>query len=76
LPELGREFAPGLFEQELRYLRDVEWARCAQDVLWRRSKIGLHLAPGTVQNVANEIDEWLALTPALDAQRAPPALTG
>jgi glycerol-3-phosphate dehydrogenase len=75
-PDLGREFAPGLFEQELRYLRDVEWARCAQDVLWRRSKIGLHLAPGTVQHVASEIDEWFARAPALDAKRAPSALAG
>lgn len=38
----GVEVAPGLFEFELRYLRDHEWARSADDVLWRRSKLGLH----------------------------------
>ena len=38
----GAEVAPGLFEFELRYLRDHEWARAADDVLWRRSKLGLH----------------------------------
>jgi glycerol-3-phosphate dehydrogenase len=76
LPELGREFAPGLFEQELRYLRDVEWARCAQDVLWRRSKLGLHLAPGTGEHVTQAIDAWFAHAPASDTQRAPSALTG
>jgi glycerol-3-phosphate dehydrogenase len=38
----GTEVAPGLFESELRHLVDREWARDAEDVLWRRSKLGLH----------------------------------
>ena len=37
------EIAPGLFEAELRYLHRHEWARCANDVLWRRTKLGLRL---------------------------------
>ena len=41
--ELGAEVAPGLFEAELHFLHRTEWARCADDVLWRRSKLGLHL---------------------------------
>ena len=41
--ELGAEVAPGLHVAELRYLHDHEWARRADDVLWRRSKLGLHL---------------------------------
>jgi glycerol-3-phosphate dehydrogenase len=41
--ERGSEVAPGLFESELHYLHDHEWARSADDVLWRRSKLGLHL---------------------------------
>ncbi|MEO8056941.1 MAG: glycerol-3-phosphate dehydrogenase [Burkholderiales bacterium] len=41
--DLGSEVAPGLFEAELNYLHDHEWARSADDVLWRRSKLGLHL---------------------------------
>ncbi|MBI5718548.1 MAG: glycerol-3-phosphate dehydrogenase [Burkholderiales bacterium] len=40
--ELGAEVAPGLHEAELRYLQEHEWARSADDVLWRRSKLGLH----------------------------------
>jgi glycerol-3-phosphate dehydrogenase len=39
----GAEIAPGVFEVELAYLRDHEWARSADDVLWRRTKLGLHL---------------------------------
>jgi glycerol-3-phosphate dehydrogenase len=42
--ELGAAVAPGLFEAELNYLHDHEWARSADDVLWRRSKLGLHLS--------------------------------
>jgi glycerol-3-phosphate dehydrogenase len=42
LAELGAEVAPGLYEAELRYLREHEWAADAQAVLWRRSKLGLH----------------------------------
>ncbi len=41
---LGAEVAPGLFEAELDYLHDHEWARSADDVLWRRSKLGLHFS--------------------------------
>ncbi len=41
---LGAEVAPGLHEAELTYLHDHEWARSAEDVLWRRSKLGLHMS--------------------------------
>jgi glycerol-3-phosphate dehydrogenase len=40
----GEEVAPGLFEAELAYLHREEWAGCADDVLWRRGKLGLHLS--------------------------------
>ncbi len=40
--ELGREVAPGLHEAELNHLHRHEWARSADDVLWRRTKLGLH----------------------------------
>ena len=43
LADLGQEVAPHLFEAELRYLQAEEWAVSADDVLWRRSKLGLHL---------------------------------
>ncbi|TAK91869.1 MAG: glycerol-3-phosphate dehydrogenase [Burkholderiaceae bacterium] len=43
LAELGAEIAPQVYECELRYSRDVEFARSGDDFLWRRSKLGLHL---------------------------------
>ncbi|MFM9925628.1 glycerol-3-phosphate dehydrogenase [Variovorax sp. H27-G14] len=50
--DLGAEVAPGLFERELRFLQDHEWAVSAQDVLWRRSKLGLHYTPAQREQVA------------------------
>jgi glycerol-3-phosphate dehydrogenase len=40
---LGTDLGGGLTEIEARWLRDREWARTAEDVLTRRSKLGLHL---------------------------------
>ena len=40
---LGRDFGGGLTAAEVDYLRTEEWAVSAEDVLWRRSKLGLRL---------------------------------
>jgi glycerol-3-phosphate dehydrogenase len=48
----GAEVVPGLFESELNYLREHEWARSADDVLWRRTKLGLHLNATQRERVA------------------------
>jgi glycerol-3-phosphate dehydrogenase len=37
-----------LFEAEVEYLRGIEWARTTEDILWRRTKLGLHVGPDTV----------------------------
>ena len=42
--QLGRNFGSGLFEAEVRYLVEHEWARTADDVLWRRTKLGLTIS--------------------------------
>jgi len=55
MDDLGREILPGLYEAEVEYLMGQEWARCADDILWRRSKLGLHLAPGS----AAVLDQWM-----------------
>ena len=41
--DLGRDFGAGLSEAEVDYLRREEWAVTADDILWRRTKLGLHL---------------------------------
>jgi glycerol-3-phosphate dehydrogenase len=42
--DLGRVFGADLTEAELRYLVRHEWARTAEDAVWRRSKLGLRLS--------------------------------
>ncbi|MBL8702928.1 MAG: glycerol-3-phosphate dehydrogenase [Alphaproteobacteria bacterium] len=54
--DLGRDFGAGLHERELVHLRDGEWARCADDAIWRRTKLGLHLAPPQVAAIARWFD--------------------
>ncbi len=44
LRDLGRHFGAGLYEREVRYLIDHEFARTADDILWRRTKLGLQLS--------------------------------
>mgnify|MGYP000361352884 CR=1 FL=1 len=56
LADLGAEVAPDLYEAELFYLKRQEWALTADDVLWRRSKLGLHCTPAQRQAVA----DWFA----------------
>ena len=51
--DLGLEIAPDLYETELFYLKRHEWAMTADDVLWRRSKLGLHYSPEQRQAVAD-----------------------
>ena len=43
--DLGRDFGAGLTEREIDYLVANEWAETADDILWRRTKLGLRLGP-------------------------------
>ena len=54
--DLGAEVAPGLHEAELEHLIADEWVRGAEDLLWRRSKLGLHYDAAQREAVAR----WLA----------------
>jgi glycerol-3-phosphate dehydrogenase len=55
--DLGEDFGGGLTAAEVAYLVRVEFARSAEDVLWRRSKLGLHVPEGT----AAKVDGYIAL---------------
>jgi glycerol-3-phosphate dehydrogenase len=41
IADLGTDFGHGLYAAEVDYLIDQEWAQSADDILWRRSKLGL-----------------------------------
>jgi glycerol-3-phosphate dehydrogenase len=66
LAQLGEEIAPGLHAAEVDYLIGHEWAQTAEDILWRRSKLGLHLPADTGEKLAS----WLARRAAPDRARA------
>lgn len=50
--DLGRKFGAGLSEAEIAYLQEAEWAISADDVLWRRTKLGLHISAAERDAVA------------------------
>ena len=54
--DLGRDFGAGLTEREVTWLIDREWAMTAEDVLWRRSKLGLRLGA----DAAAALESWMA----------------
>jgi len=55
LDDMGEEILPGLYEAEADYLMRFEWAADAADILWRRSKLGLHLAA----DAEARLDAWM-----------------
>ncbi|WP_238364153.1 glycerol-3-phosphate dehydrogenase [Mesobacterium pallidum] len=55
MADLGQNFGAGLTEAEVRWLITREFARSADDILWRRTKLGLHLGPEQVET----LEGWL-----------------
>ena len=53
--DLGRCFGGDLYEVEINYLMQNEWAMTADDVLWRRSNLGLSLN----EEERQQIDDWM-----------------
>lgn len=53
--DLGPSYGADLTEAELRYLVDFEWARTAEDVVWRRSKLGLRLTAAQIADVNHAV---------------------
>jgi glycerol-3-phosphate dehydrogenase len=56
LSDLGHRFGADLTEAEVRYLMREEWAMTAEDVVWRRSKLGLRM---TADEIAG-LDRFMA----------------
>jgi glycerol-3-phosphate dehydrogenase len=53
--DLGQSFGATLTEREVRYLMAEEWALTAEDIVWRRSKLGLRLSPAEIA----VLDGWI-----------------
>ncbi|MEG3092798.1 glycerol-3-phosphate dehydrogenase [Sphingomonas sp. PB1R3] len=55
--DLGEDLGGGLHTAEVDYLVKAEWARTAEDILYRRSKLGLHVPPQTPERLARYLAE-------------------
>lgn len=58
--ELGTDFGHGVFAHEIAYAVDQEWVHCAEDFLWRRSKLGLRFSRQEAQRLDVHIAEMRA----------------
>ena len=63
--DLGRDFGATLTEREVEWLRAHEFARAAEDIVWRRSKLGLRMGADAIA----ALDDWMAGS----SRRAPAA---
>lgn len=54
--DLGQDFGATLTEAEINWLMTHEYARTAEDVIWRRNKLGLRLSQEQIQT----LDDWMA----------------
>ncbi|MBS7804967.1 glycerol-3-phosphate dehydrogenase [Rhizobiales bacterium TNE-4] len=62
LDDLGRRFGADLHEAEVDYLIHEEWARSAEDILWRRSKLGLRFDASETAKLRDHVAQRLAQT--------------
>jgi len=65
--DLGQWFGAGLTEAEIDYLMSTEWACTVEDVIWRRSKLGLRLAPSEVA----VLDAWMSAKASVPMRSEP-----
>jgi glycerol-3-phosphate dehydrogenase len=56
MADLGQAFGATLTESEVRYLMANEWAATAEDIVWRRSKLGLRMSAAEIA----ALEEWIA----------------
>ena len=59
MESLGFNFGKNLYEAEVDYLIEHEWATCADDILWRRTKLGLFLTQEQTKKIEQYIKDKL-----------------
>ena len=69
LEDLGRDLGGGLYEAEVEHLGAHEFARSTDDVLWRRSRLGLHVGEDTVVRLSESLGAAATPTRATAAHR-------
>jgi glycerol-3-phosphate dehydrogenase len=58
--DLGRHFGADLTEAEVRYLVQREWAMTAEDIVWRRTKLGLRLSKAEIVQIDDYLKQLLS----------------
>lgn len=66
--DLGRHFGAGLYEREVQYLIEEEWAETVEDILWRRTKLGLKMSEAQCRQLARYLE--LRAMPARNEREA------
>lgn len=61
LVDMGKHFSHGLYEKEIVYLIHHEWAKTVEDILWRRTKLGLLFKDTEVTQVKEYMNQYIAL---------------
>ncbi len=56
--DLGFAFGAGLSEREVVYLFNNEWAQTGDDILWRRTKLGLHMTRNEAAGLATWLEDY------------------
>ena len=57
MSDMGEHIGGGLYTREVDYLCSEEWAVSAQDILWRRSKLGLFTTKAEQQQLQQYLDK-------------------
>ena len=64
--DLGRDFGADLTEAEVRHLVRKEWAMTANDIVWRRTKLGLRLAKAEIAGIEDYLKQSLVALQAAE----------
>lgn len=59
--DLGMAFSADLYEIEVKYLLKNEWATCCDDIIWRRTKLGIHMKPKEINQLTDYCHRYFTL---------------
>ncbi|MFT7144430.1 MAG: glycerol-3-phosphate dehydrogenase [bacterium] len=59
MTDLGKHYGAGLYNKEIEYLIDIEWATTAEAILWRRTKCGLKMSKKQREHFADTFPDML-----------------
>jgi len=73
MADLGEDLGAGLTGREVDYLVETEWAETAEDILWRRSKLGLHGGAALAQRLSSRLGAKTSFLPLQERSGLPQA---